>query len=116
MTKTETGPNPPAPLRTRRTNADLSLPHRPANGARRTAALRLPPLEPCGCVRDPDHDRHRCHGDMTLAEADAVIAAANYLESLGVAPLFDSRTLRAVWRLLPEHRSRLEDLARRGAA
>jgi hypothetical protein len=30
--------------------------------------------------------------------------------------LFDATTLRAAWRLCPEHRGRVEYLARRGAA
>ena len=27
---------------------------------RREAALRLPPIGRCGCIRDPDLDKHRC--------------------------------------------------------
>ncbi|BBY82957.1 hypothetical protein MPUL_41150 [Mycolicibacterium pulveris] len=95
-----------------------TLSHRTDTGGRRRAAAKLlmPPLEPCGCIRDPDHDRHRCRDDITLAQADAVIATANYLESIGCTPVFEPHTLRAAWRLCPEHRVRLERLARRSAA
>jgi hypothetical protein len=98
----------------------LSLSHRhpPAEWAQRryAASLRLPPLPPCGCRRDPDHDVHRCHGEMTLAQADAVIAAAAHLDAAGLRPVFDVGQLREVWKLCPEHRSRIEELAHREAA
>jgi hypothetical protein len=86
------------------------------NRRRYEASLRLPPLPPCGCIRDPEYDRHRCHGGMTLPQADALIAAAEHLEIAGLRPIFDAGQLRDVWKLCPEHRSRIEELARREAA
>lgn len=84
---------------------------------RRTSHKRLlPPLEPCGCIRDPDHDRHHCGNEMTLARADAVIAAAEHLEAAGLLPLPDRDELHAAWRLCPEHRPTVERLARREVA
>jgi hypothetical protein len=53
---------------------------------------------------------------MTLPQADAVIAAAEHLDAAGLTAIFDVGTLRAAWRLCPEHRSRIEELARREAA
>lgn len=95
-----------------------TLSHRTDNGGLRRAAAKLlmPPLDPCGCIRDPEHDRHRCRDDMTPAQADAVVAAANYLESHGYTPVFAPHALRAAWRLCPEHRARLERVAHEGAA
>ena len=94
------------------------LPHPPAAWAQRRyqASLRLPPLGPCGCIRDPDNDRHRCHGQITLARADALIAAAAHLDAAGLRPIFDAIQLRDVWKLCPEYHSRIEELARREAA
>lgn len=86
------------------------------NRRRYWASLLLPPLPPCGCVRDPAYDRHRCHGHMTYARADAMIAAANHLDSVGLRGVFDVGELREVWKLTPEHRSRVEELVRREAA
>lgn len=57
-----------------------------------------------------------CRSTMTLAQADALIATADYLESLGLQPMFDLDTLRTAWRLFPEHRARIERLARRQGA
>lgn len=87
-----------------------------AQGRRRVqAAKRLPPLAPCGCVRDPDHDRHRCHGEMTLPMADGLVAAAIPLREYGLTPIFDHQSLRAAWKLCPEYRTAIEVEAMTGS-
>lgn len=97
-----------------------SVPRHPRPGwlvNRIYASSRCEPLGPCSCIRDPDLDRHHCRDDhLTLAGADAVIAAAEHLENTGLRPLFDHNVLRAAWHLTPEHRERIESLARRDAA
>lgn len=71
-----------------------------AGNARRFAASRrVPPLSPCGCVRDPDDDRHRCHGDISNVMAQAAVTAAIHLDKLGTPGLLNRQTCRAVWRI-----------------
>lgn len=61
---------------------------------RREAALRLVPLD-CGCS-----DPWLCHCDdvLTDSEARAWIAAIDHLTRLGLIPLVDIETCRALWR------------------
>jgi hypothetical protein len=66
-------------------------------GARRESALRSTPLGPCGCIRDPDHDRHRCAG-ISPKMVDAAAEAARHLLAVDLVPVFDLPTLRAMWR------------------
>jgi hypothetical protein len=70
-----------------------------ARGRRRGHALRSAPISPCGCIRDPDVDVHRCSNNdvITDVQAAAAIAAAQLLRSLGVPGLFDTATCRAMW-------------------
>ena len=53
----------------------------------------------CGrCVRDPDLDRHRCRGGLSEKMVDAAADAAAHLIGVGYVPIFDTATLRAMWR------------------
>jgi hypothetical protein len=35
------------------------------NARRYGASRRMAPLPPCGCVRDPEYDRHVCGGEIS---------------------------------------------------
>jgi hypothetical protein len=71
-----------------------------AGNARRFAAKRrMAPLGPCGCTRDPDHDRHRCGGEISDNMAEAAVAAVSLLDQLGTPGLLDERMCRAMWRI-----------------
>ena len=59
----------------------------------------MPPLGPCGCIRDPDYDRHVCDGEISDNMAEAAIAAIVLLDQLGTPGLLDERTCRAMWRI-----------------
>lgn len=79
---------------------------------RREAAQRLPPL--CSGRRDPltateralgrsrDHPRTAHRPTVTRHQAEAARVAARLLLGLGVRPIFDVETLRAMWRLDPD--------------
>lgn len=69
------------------------------NGRRFAASRRMPPLSPCGCRRDPDYDRHSCHGEVSDHQAKAAVAAVIHLDQLSTPALFDDRTCRAMWRI-----------------
>src|SRR4051812_8926519 len=69
------------------------------NTRRYGASRRLTPLGPCGCVRDPDVDRHRCDGDVSDYQAEAALAAVELLDGLGTPGLADPSTCRAMWRI-----------------
>jgi len=66
---------------------------------RREAALRLPPIGRCGCIRDPDLDRHRC-GTRTQTDhaLDGWRDAARHLLDCGQIPLVPIEIRRALWR------------------
>jgi hypothetical protein len=64
---------------------------------RRDAALRLPPLGPCGCIRDPLRD-HRCGDEITETMVTAYHDAAQHLLHLGLLPAPLLPELRALWR------------------
>jgi hypothetical protein len=71
-----------------------------AGNARRFAAKRrTAPLPPCGCIRDPDYDRHVCGGEISDNMAEAAVAAVVLLDQLGTPGLLDERTCRAIWRI-----------------
>jgi hypothetical protein len=68
--------------------------------ARRYAASRrLPPLWPCGCIRDPAVDRHRC-GRVGISDrwVYAGAAAAAHLLELGYTPILELEVRQALWR------------------
>lgn len=67
---------------------------------RRESALRSTPLHPCGCIRDPNHDRHRCHG-MSDRQVAGAVAAAHHLLELDLTPIFNIEMLRLMWRIDP---------------
>lgn len=62
-------------------------------------ARQLPALTACGCIRDPDHDKHRCDSPRpTERDVDGYGAAVAHLDRHGLtaAPRVDE--LRALWR------------------
>lgn len=65
---------------------------------RRGASRRMPPLGPCGCVRDPAHDGHRCGGEITDKTVVGAVEAAHHLADLGYPPIFNVEMLRAMWK------------------
>jgi hypothetical protein len=69
------------------------------NTRRFVASRRMAPIPPCGCVRDPDVDRHRCDGEISERMAEAAVAAAMHLDQLGTPALLDEQTCRAMWRI-----------------
>lgn len=83
------------------------------NARRHSAARRLAPLPPCGCIRDPDRDRHRCGGEISDHMAEAAVTALEHLDELGTPGLLDRRTCQAIWRI--GHR-RLADAVHRRSA
>jgi hypothetical protein len=103
-TENDSGPAPP-PGRpghhdsgaTKPPNEDKPNPSRRHCGAetlaglqrRHGAARRLPPISRCGCIRDPDHDRHRCGDAITETMVDGYRDAVLHLRHLGLlaAPL-----------------------------
>lgn len=61
----------------------------------------MPPLAPCGCIRDPDHDQHHCPRSRHRGEdfdhwVDAGAQAARHILDLGYTPLLRPDTLRAL--------------------
>jgi hypothetical protein len=71
----------------------------------------MAPIPPCGCVRDPDVDRHRCGGEISNHMAEAAVTAINHLDQLGTPGLLDERSCRAMWRI--GHRNLAEAVHRR---
>jgi hypothetical protein len=63
------------------------------------ASRRLPPLAPCGCIRHPEADRHRCSSQITDVQAEAAAAAIVHLDSVGTPGLLDQNTCQALWRI-----------------
>jgi hypothetical protein len=63
------------------------------------ASRRMPPLGPCGCIRHPDIDRHRCDQQITDVQAEAAAAAIRHLDSLGAPGILPAETCRAMWRV-----------------
>jgi len=68
------------------------------NARRYAAKRRMTPLPPCGCIRDPEIDQHRCGADISDHMAEAAAAAIVLLDQLGTPGLLDHRTCRAMWR------------------
>ena len=68
------------------------------NARRRVDAMRSTPLGDCGCIRDPEVDRHRCGVEITDVMAEAAVSAVAHLDQLGMPALLDNRTSRAMWR------------------
>jgi len=81
----------PAPIRT------SSQTHSNGSRLRWESARRLPPLAPCGCVRDPAHDRHRCHALISDRMVEAGAQAARHILGHGCTPILDRATLRALY-------------------
>lgn len=72
---------------------------RPELGAgRRRDSRRLPPIGICGCIRDPDHDRHGCGGEITDRQLQGAVDAAPHILDAGYLPIFDLPTLRELWK------------------
>jgi hypothetical protein len=81
------------------------------NRRRYTASRRMPPLWPCGCIRDPLFDRQRC-GDQPPSErwVDAAGAAGRHLLELGYTPLLETGVLRQLWWRGGHHRQLAQHL------
>jgi hypothetical protein len=61
------------------------------------AARRLPPLAPCGCIRDPLFGRHRCVVDaLTDRQLDGWQAAIAHLNRLGTPAIVPASVRRAL--------------------
>ena len=58
----------------------------------------MAPLSLCGCVRDPDHDRHSCGEQITDAQLQGAVDAAHHILAAGYLPIFDLPTLRELWK------------------
>jgi len=63
------------------------------------ASRRMTPLGPCGCIRHPEVDRHRCDAQISDVQAEAATAAIQHLNSIGAPGLLDGDTCRAIWRI-----------------
>jgi hypothetical protein len=94
-------PNPPR----RQCGPDLSALRR-----RHAAALRLPPLAPCGCIRDPGHDRHRCGDEITTSMVDGYRAAVLHLRAHGLLAAPDIAAMQALWRRGGDDRQLAQEL------
>jgi hypothetical protein len=57
----------------------------------------MAPLQPCGCVRDPDHDRHFCGAELSDTQLQGAVHAAHHILDAGYLPIFDLTTLRGLW-------------------
>ena len=67
----------------------------PTRVAAARAGLRKPPLA-CGC-HDPAY--HQCRREpLSQLQIDAAVATAHDLFALGLPPLFDVATIKALWR------------------
>jgi hypothetical protein len=80
---------------------------------RRATARRLPPIGPCGCIRDPDFDRHRCGRETITSMVDGYRDAALHLRALGLLPAPLLPEMRALWRRGPEERRLVAEIASR---
>jgi hypothetical protein len=74
-----------------------TTPPRHRRNTRRESALRSTPLGVCACVRDPDHDRHRCDA-LSDQQIVGAVAAAHHLLARDLPPIFDRSTLVELWR------------------
>jgi hypothetical protein len=63
------------------------------------ASRRMPPLAPCGCIRHPEVDRHRCDSAISDKQAEAASAAIQHLDEVGTPGLLDEDTCRAMSRI-----------------
>lgn len=89
--------NPGTSARGTSTTTTVANTHR-SWSTRRLAALRVPPLGECGCIRDPERDRHRCGSEITNKMIDAAVDAAEHLAALGFPGMFDADICRAIYR------------------
>ena len=65
---------------------------------RHEAALRLPPVGPCGCIRDPLFDKHRCVDVLTDHQLDGWVAAIAHLDDRGTPAIVPASVHRALRR------------------
>jgi hypothetical protein len=66
---------------------------------RRAHAKKLcTPVSPCGCIVDPDHDRHLCD-EIAPSDrmVDAYVAAAQRLLEAGLTPAPSLPEMRVMW-------------------
>lgn len=85
-----------------RFNRQTSAPRRHFHAGgrrRREAALRLPPIGRCGCIRDPDLDEHRCGArPLTEHQFDGWRATAEHILEGDSVPIVPVEAVRAMWR------------------
>ncbi|HZU46175.1 MAG TPA: hypothetical protein VFA16_02780 [Mycobacterium sp.] len=102
----EVGPRPGYHLRTGDPDTNYTTstkqckrydPHA-GNARRRWHAVRSTPIGACGCIRDPEVDRHRCGHGISAVMVDAAVTTAEHLQSLGTPGIFSVDTCRAMWR------------------
>lgn len=85
----------PAPPQNRPASQQQRYNHFTAMQHRSAAKQFCTPVSECGCIVDPDFDKHRCG---TEVEADAIVAAALHLRAVGAPGLFGTNECRAMWR------------------
>jgi hypothetical protein len=56
-------------------------------------------MGPCGCIRHPEVDKHRCQTGISDLQAEAAAAAIAHLDELGTPGLLDRDTCQALWRI-----------------
>lgn len=74
-----------------------------ANARRYGASRRMPPTSRCGCIRDPEYDRHTCGREISDHQAEAAAAAIIRLDALGFPGLLDDSTCRTMYRVGYRH-------------
>ena len=70
-------------------------------------------VPPPNCHVTDESSVCQCGYEVTLKQAQAVADAAEFLIGTGHLPIFDRRSLRAAWKLVPESRPALKLLASR---
>jgi hypothetical protein len=89
-TKSPTNPRHRTAVRSR--GAEFLAQHQ----RRHEAALRLPPVGPCGCIRDPLFDKHRCVDVLTDHQLDGWVAAIAHLDDQGTPAIVPAYVLAAL--------------------
>ena len=77
------------------------------------ASRRMTPLGPCGCIRHPAADMHRCGSGVSDLQAEAAVAAIKHLDEMGTPGLLDTDTCQAMWRI--GHRDLAAEVHQRSA-
>ncbi len=91
------GANSPAP-RNEGSDLDTITRFNSSPFGSRASSHRMVPVSRCGCIRDPEHDVHRCSSEITDVMIDAYSAAAQHLLDHGVTPAPNVPAMRVMWR------------------